>query len=188
MATWVARFGMPSILTMDRGVQFTSAMWAGWCGDYGVQHITTTAFHPQANGMVERLRQQMKDTLCARGGTAAWADHLPWVMLAIRAAPKEESGTSSGEAALWHVLAVPGQLLPTTALPADTPAPPAVIPAAKCTNAEAAATPALDAATHVYVQRRVVGRRRQTTMWAPTWCWRRAPRSSSCSWWRGPRW
>ena len=101
----------------------------------------------------------MKDALHARGCAAAWADHLPWVMLGIRAAPKEESGTSAGEAALGHVLAVPGQMLSTTALPADTPAPPAdtpappaVIPVGKGTYAEAAATPALDGSTHVYVQ------------------------------------
>ena len=83
-------------------------------------------------------------------GAAAWADHLPWVMLGIRASPKEESGTSAAEAALGHVLAVPGQLLTTTA-------PPAVIPAAKRTYAEAAATPALDGATLFYVQRGGVG-------------------------------
>ena len=85
-----------------------------------MQHITTTAFHPQANVMVERLHRQMKDALLARGGAAAWADHLPWVMLGIRASPKEESGMSVGEAALGHVLSVPGQLLPTTGPPADT--------------------------------------------------------------------
>ena len=54
-------------------------------------------------------------------------------------------------------MAVPGQLLSTTAPPADTPEPPAVIPAAKRTYAEAAATPALDGASHVYVQRSSVG-------------------------------
>ena len=88
---------------------------------------------------------------------AIYPDYLPWVMLGIRASPKEEFGTSAGEAALGHVLAVPGQLLTTTALPADTPAPPAVILAAKRTYAEAAATPGLDGATHVYVQRGGVG-------------------------------
>ena len=82
----------------------------------------------------------------------AWADLLPWVMLGIRATPKEEFGRSAGEAALGHVLSVPGQLLPTTGPPVDTPAPPAVIPAAKRTYDEAAATPALERATHVYVQ------------------------------------
>ena len=99
----------------------------------------------------------MKDALRARGGAIAWADHLPWVMLGIRAAPKEESGTSAGEAALGQVLAVPGQLLSTTALPVDTPAPPSVIPVAKRTYAETAATLALDGATHVYLQRGGVG-------------------------------
>ena len=99
----------------------------------------------------------MKDALRARGSAAAWADHLPWVMLGIRAFLKDESGTSAGEAALGHMLAVPGQLLTTTAPQGDRPAPPAVIPAAKWTYAEAAATPALDGATHVYVQRGGVG-------------------------------
>ena len=54
-------------------------------------------------------------------------------------------------------MAVPGQLLSTTAPPADTLALPAVIPAAKQSYAEAAATPALDGASHVYMQRGVVG-------------------------------
>ena len=75
---------------------------------------------------------------------------FPKVDSGIQASPKKESGTSAGEVALGHVLAVPGQLLTTTA-------PPAVIPAAKRTYAEAAATPALDGATLIYVQRGGVG-------------------------------
>ena len=46
--------------------------------------------------------------------------------------------------------------------PADTPVPPAVIPAAKWTYAQAATTPALERATHIYMQRGGVG----------THCWR----------------
>ena len=70
VATWVACFGVPTNITSDRGVQFTSAAWTDWCGEYGVRHIPTTAFHPQANGMVERLHHQMKDALRVRGGAA----------------------------------------------------------------------------------------------------------------------
>ena len=55
VATWVAHYGVPANLTSDRGVQFTSATWTDWCSEYGVRHIPTTAFHPQANRMVERL-------------------------------------------------------------------------------------------------------------------------------------
>ena len=89
----MACFGVPVNLTSDSGVQFTSAMWTDRCSEYRVRHIPTIAFHPQANGMVERLLRQMKDGLCARGGAAAWAGHLPWAILGIRASPKEESGT-----------------------------------------------------------------------------------------------
>ena len=102
-----------TVITMNRGVQFTSAMWSSWCEPYGEQHTTTTTFHPQANGIVE-LHRRMKDTLHARGGATTWVDDLPWVMPGIRESHKEESGTSSGEAALGHVLAVPGQPLPVS--------------------------------------------------------------------------
>ena len=111
--TWVARYGVPTQITRDRGTQFTSATWGAWCRSQGVVLIKTSAFHPQANGMAERLHRQIKDALRARGALARWSQHLPWVLLGIRAAPKEESGVSAGEAALGHMLAIPGQLLPT---------------------------------------------------------------------------
>ena len=44
VARWVARFGVPANITSDRGVQFTSATWTDWCGEYGVRHIPTTAW------------------------------------------------------------------------------------------------------------------------------------------------
>ena len=160
---------------------FTSATWASWCRDCGVQQITTAAFHPQANGMVERLHRQMKDTLRARGGTAAWVDHLPWVMLGIRASPKE-SGTSAGEATLGHVLVVPGQLLPTTAPPADTPVPPG--------SSQLPSGPTLKQLPHQLRRGPLLSMysvgvwdcRWRTTTRAPIWCWRRVPMSSSYSW------
>ena len=49
----ISRFGLPAHVTMDRGVQFPSGTWSTWCTEMQVDHIMTTAFHPQANGMVE---------------------------------------------------------------------------------------------------------------------------------------
>ena len=75
---------------MDRGAQFTSGTWSCWCQDMQVKvkHIKTTAFHPQANGMVERLHRQLKDTLHATGSATEWEEHLPWVLLGLRAVPR----------------------------------------------------------------------------------------------------
>ena len=130
--TWVARFGMPARVTTDRGPQFSSATWRTWCKKNGVQHVMTTAYHPQANGMVERLHRQIKDALRVREGSRAWKNHLPWVMLGIRAAPKEESNISAAEAALGHHLTVPGEFLPPPEQPLLEPLErPGVIPATR---------------------------------------------------------
>ena len=109
---WVACFGVPARITTDRGTQFTSGTWEDWCQKQGVQHITTTAYHSQAIGMVERIHRTLKAALCARGGAAAWKDHLLWVLLGIWAAPREETGVLAAEAALQQQLVVPGQLPP----------------------------------------------------------------------------
>jgi hypothetical protein len=54
---WVAHFGIPDLITSDRGPQFTSAVWTALCKKLGIQHILTTAYHPQSNRMVERFHQ-----------------------------------------------------------------------------------------------------------------------------------
>ena len=64
IAGWISRYGVPGQLTSVRGTQFTSAVWAVLCKQLGIDHITTTAFHPQANGMVERCHRHLKDALC----------------------------------------------------------------------------------------------------------------------------
>jgi transposase InsO family protein len=54
ITTWIARFGVPGRLASDRGTQFTSS---NICRQLGIAHSTTTAYHPQANRMVERSHQ-----------------------------------------------------------------------------------------------------------------------------------
>ena len=110
ITTWVASFGVPARIATDRGTQFTSGTWGDRFQKQGVQHITTMAYHPQAKGMVEQIHRTLRAALCTRGGITAWKDHLPWVLLGIQAAPREESSVSDAEAALQQQLVVPGQL------------------------------------------------------------------------------
>ena len=42
IATWVCHFGVPAVVTSDRGAQFTSAVWAGVCRRLGKAHNKTT--------------------------------------------------------------------------------------------------------------------------------------------------
>ncbi len=123
-AGWVARFGVPHTITMDRGTQFTGAVWASMCRVLNIHHITTTAFHPQSNGLVERFHRQLKDAFHARTAGTAWLEHLPWILLGLRAAPKEDAAVSAAEVVYGYPLALPGQfqdpvLPPPPGVPAE---------------------------------------------------------------------
>jgi hypothetical protein len=158
VGTWVSRFGVPVTITSDQGRQFTSAVWSGLSQRLGVEHITTTAYHPQSNGMVERAHRQLKDALRARLAGNAWPDHLPWVLLGLRAAPKEDSGVSSAELVYGTALSLPAQFAGADETPPEVVAErvqEAVGPPTRRSYAAVAASPpaALLAADFVYVRR-----------------------------------
>jgi transposase InsO family protein len=97
--------------TSDRGAQFTSALWAGLCCLLNIQHSPTTAYQPQLNGLVEWFHKRLKDALQSRATATDWHDHLPWVMLGIRASFREDSEFSPAEAVFSSQLFLPGQFI-----------------------------------------------------------------------------
>jgi hypothetical protein len=70
--------------------------------------------------MIERAHRQIKDTLQSRPAGDKWTLHLPWVLLDLRAAPKDDSNTSYAELVFGCQITVPGQFLdrpePVTAM------------------------------------------------------------------------
>jgi transposase InsO family protein len=111
LQAWVSRFGVQAVLTSDREPQFTAALWAGMCEALGITHCQTTAYHPEANGMVERLHQRLKDALRASGAGACWSEHLPWILLGLQAASSDQAKQSPAEAVYGSSLMLPGQYL-----------------------------------------------------------------------------
>ncbi len=108
---WVARFGVPEQITSDCGRQFCSSLWDALCHRLGVKMLFTTPYHPQANGAVERFHRRLKESLRARLAGSDWPVHLPWVLLGLCAAPREDSGISAAELVYGSPLSLPGQIL-----------------------------------------------------------------------------
>ena len=108
---WISRFGVPLDLTSDRGPQFASTLWNEIAQQLGVQLHRTTAYHPQSNGLVERFHRTLKAALKARLQGPNWADELPWVLLGLRTAPKEDLGFSTAELVYGTPLTVPGEFI-----------------------------------------------------------------------------
>jgi transposase InsO family protein len=114
---WIARFGVPQRITSDRGPQFTSSLWSELIRRLGVKSQLTSPYHPQANGAVERFHRWLKDALRARLASSDWPAHLPWVLLGLQVAPREDSGVSAAELVYGCALSLPSQFLSGSELP-----------------------------------------------------------------------
>ena len=109
---WVSRFGLPEQMTSDRGSVFTSDIWSSLAKLLGVNLHYTTAYHPQANGMVERFHRTLKASLTARCSGNDWHTQLPWVFLGLRTMPKDGLIHSAAEMVYGQPLDVPGEFFP----------------------------------------------------------------------------
>ena len=94
---WIALFGVPNTITTDQGDQFESDLWQQLTSSLGSTRTRTTAYHPAANGMVERLHRQLKASLMATSSSTSWVEALPMVLLGIRTSLKEDLGCTSAE-------------------------------------------------------------------------------------------
>ena len=79
-------FGVPDALLSDRGTNLLSHIMTDVCQLLGTTKLNTTAYHPQCDGMVERMNRTLKAML--RKHTAKfgrqWDQFLPGVLWAYR--------------------------------------------------------------------------------------------------------
>ena len=114
---WITCFGTPLHISSNRGPQFTSEFWMSICISrlLGTQLHHTTAYHPQSNGVVERFHCHLRSALRARLIGSNWMmQELPWVLLGIRTAPKEDLRCSSAEVTYSAPFTVPRDFVPNT--------------------------------------------------------------------------
>src|ERR1700755_688703 len=57
LTNWISRFGVPETITTDQGHQLESFLWRDFMSLLGTNRIRTSAYHPSANGMVERFHR-----------------------------------------------------------------------------------------------------------------------------------
>ena len=108
-ANWISRYGVPLRITTDQGRQFESSLFTSLAQLLGSKKIHTTAYHPQANGMIERWHRVLKTAIKCHA-TDRWVDILPTVLLGLRSAVNEDIGASSAEFVFGKHLSLPGHL------------------------------------------------------------------------------
>jgi hypothetical protein len=103
---WISRFGVPATIVCDRGAQFTSADFAEFAKNAGIQLNFTNSYHPQANGMIERLHRTLKAALMCH--MRSWYQALPTVLLGLRTVLKDELNCSPAHLVYGEPLRLPG--------------------------------------------------------------------------------
>src|ERR1051325_3301390 len=80
----ICRHGIPKIILSDQGPNFRSDMIRILCEKFLIRHKFSSPYHPQTNGMVERLNRTLCESLAKVKGTDDWDLHIPAVLLAYR--------------------------------------------------------------------------------------------------------
>jgi transposase InsO family protein len=109
--SWISCFDVPDLITSDRGLQFTSNIWSQLSEMINITNYQTTAYHPEANGIVERLHRRLKDELYACAAAATWAEELPWLLLGLYAQPREDTDLFPAEAVFETPIVLPNEFL-----------------------------------------------------------------------------
>lgn len=82
LSIWISRFGVPLHVITDRGTQFEAELFSQLSTLIGFNRLRTCAYHPQCNGMIERVHRTIKTAITARKQN--WLDSLPVVLMGIR--------------------------------------------------------------------------------------------------------
>jgi len=106
----MTRYGVPTRITTDQGRQFKAELFQQLMQLTGTTHLRTTAYHSEANGMIERLHRQIKAAIRCHE-TEVWTTVLPIIMMEIRAAWKEDLKATSAELVFGEPIKLPGQFI-----------------------------------------------------------------------------
>uniref|UniRef100_A0A669CBL6 Gypsy retrotransposon integrase-like protein 1 n=1 Tax=Oreochromis niloticus TaxID=8128 RepID=A0A669CBL6_ORENI len=106
-------FGLPKIIQTDQGTNFMSRVFAQVVDELHAKHVTSSPYHPESQGALERFHQTLKVMLrkfCLESGKE-WDEGLPLLLFAIREARQESLGFSPAELVFGHVVRGPHRLL-----------------------------------------------------------------------------
>ncbi|XP_015189759.1 PREDICTED: uncharacterized protein LOC107073576 [Polistes dominula] len=115
---WISHYGTPITITSNQGTQFESALFQSLVHLIGAKKTRTTPFHPQSNGIVERLHRTLKAALMC--SPKPWLDILPVVLLGLRTSFQEDIQATPAEMLYGTCLRVPGEYFTSTDQPLDS--------------------------------------------------------------------
>ena len=90
------RLGLPQEILSDQGTNFTSKLMEKVAELLQITQLKTSPYHPQTNGMIERMHGTLKSLLRKTSASRKeWDDYLPFFCFALRDMENTATGYSS---------------------------------------------------------------------------------------------
>ena len=88
--------GAPELLLSDRGANFLSDLFTEVCKLLNISKVNTSGYHPQTNGLVEKMNSTVIAMLSKFVETSGrdWDKHLLYILFAYRAAVHDSTRES----------------------------------------------------------------------------------------------
>ena len=92
--TIICRHGCPQKILSDRGAHFKNQMIEKLMQKFQIQHLFSTPYHPQTNGLVERFNRTLCESLAKLGEIKDWDKNIAPVLFAYRTSKHATTGIS----------------------------------------------------------------------------------------------
>lgn len=109
LSQFISVFGVPKVIQSDQGSNFTSRLFKQVLNQLQIKHQTSSVYHPQSQGALERFHQHLKSLIRAYCTEleADWEEGLPWLLLAAREVVQESTGFSPNDLVFGHAVRGP---------------------------------------------------------------------------------
>ena len=103
-----------NVIHSDQGTHFVNNLIKRLTQKFDMKHYKITAYHSQANGLVERFNGTLKQTLAKiSAGVEDWDDFLAPALFAYRSSPVRTIGVASSFLEYGRALRLPLEMTPS---------------------------------------------------------------------------
>ena len=107
-----SRRGIPLQLLTDQGAQFVRSLVSKLCKDLHIEKIKTSPYHPECNGVVERMHGTLGAMLTKASAQGLdWVAQVQFALFALRSAPNRDTQFSPFQLVYGHQVRTPLDIL-----------------------------------------------------------------------------